>query len=318
MMWIISIFSLITLFGFFGYVFRNDYAVRRIRYSAPLIIIAVLTFAMSLTIVESGKIKTLTEFGIATNQDLTEGVYMIAPWKKSVEYSSRRDTVEQSNSTNNPLITLSKDPTDIQVDYVQPYQIKPGHLGKVFSLIGGPETFKNDVMVKASKSSVRNASPNFTWKEAGATKQKEFAQAIQDSFERKVKTILLKSGFKKNEIEDVVEFHPVDLRRARPIRDTIVNAVADKLAELEELEKQKTVSLKAKEIANRRKDEGKGLANLFKELPKGYTPNEVAMVLHGMADKTRADSLDKLISMDKGDINLIAIPSTNSIAIGGK
>lgn len=279
-------------------------------------IAGIFTVICMLTFVESGESKTLTQFGIATNQDLDKGVYMIAPWKSTVDpYNVRRDFVEFSESTENALIAMSKDKTEMQVDLLYPYKLSSGYFGKLYEEVGGPAWFKATVLAKAAKSTVRDIIPKYNWKESATTKKAEIAIALQTSFEEKVTNSLMQSGFTADEVTHIIDFQKVELRRVRPTKDAILDAVADKLAEKEELEKQKTTTQIADEIALRRTKEGKGISNLFGQLPKKYTPAEVALVLHAMADKVRADSIMKSISQQKGSVSIMAIPSTAAVAI---
>ena len=274
------------------------------------------TLVSSLTIIESGEASTLREFGIVTNQDLGEGVYLIAPWKNAnTNYSVRRNYVEFSDTSGNPLIALSKDPTEIQVDLLQPYQLHIGYFGNLYSKIGGPQTFQRTVLAKALASAVRDTSPKYGWKDAAALKKNQFAKDISVSFKSKVTASLINSGFTQKEVDSIITFHPLELRRARPTSDAIVNAVSDKLAELEELEKQETTTKISKEVAKRRTNEGKGISNLFGKLPKRYSPEQVSSVLHAMADKTRADAMMKAVSQDKTNLTLMAVPSTTAISV---
>lgn len=49
----------------------------------------------------------------------------------------------------------------------------------------------------------------------------------------------------------------------------------------------------AEEEARRRQNEGRGVSNLFAELPKEFTPTQIRAVLGAIADKVRAEAMMK-------------------------
>jgi hypothetical protein len=131
-------------------------------------------------------------------------------------------------------------------------------------------------------------------------------------FQHYVRTDLQELGFTAEEAEHAFVFPPVQLRKVLP-PDTILRAVTDKLAAEQEFEKQKTVTATAVEIARRRTREGQGIANLFSNLPKGFSPNQIAVILNAMATKQQADGIEKAVNM--GEAKLFVVGTNNPLSV---
>ena len=86
----------------------------------------------------------------------------------------------------------------------------------------------------------------------------------------------------------------MQLRKVLP-PNKVLNAVAEKIAAEEDLERQKTLTQIAEEEARRRQNEGRGVNNLFAELPQGFSPSQIREVLGAIADKTRAEAMMKAV-----------------------
>lgn len=99
----------------------------------------------------------------------------------------------------------------------------------------------------------------------------------------------------------------MQLRKILPPQK-VLNAVSEKVAAQEDLERQKTLTRIAEEEARRRQNEGRGVKNLFTELPAGLKPSEIREVLAAIADKTRAEATMKAV--ETGQVQIMIMYGT--------
>ena len=75
----------------------------------------------------------------------------------------------------------------------------------------------------------------------------------------------------------------------------VQNAISEKIASDQDLQRQHTLTAIAQEIAKRRINEGVGIRNLFSELPKNISPKDMSHLLSAMAEKEKADAVMKAV-----------------------
>ncbi|TRZ52490.1 hypothetical protein D4R99_02655, partial [bacterium] len=124
---------------------------------------------------------------------------------------------------------------------------------------------------------------------------------------------ITKLGLPAADAEQVFNILPVMLSKVLP-PDAVVISISNKAAALQDLERQKTLTSIAQEVANRRAQEGSGVSKLFAELPKDVKPEQIAIVLRALAEKTRSDA--ELKAVESGKISSMIISGgSNPIAV---
>lgn len=102
------------------------------------------------------------------------------------------------------------------------------------------------------------------------------------------------------------------LRDVRPDAK-VLNAISEKVAAEEDLKRQRVLTEIARQEAERRANEGIGVARLFSELPQGFSPDQIRAVLAALADKQRADALTKAV--ESGKVNVMVLPGPTPVAV---
>jgi len=188
------------------------------------------------------------------------------------------------------------------VDLAIPYQLSPDLAWKVYTLIG--LNYEQKLLMPAASAALREAAASFSWTDAVSTKRNELEARIHVVAKSIVNRNLVSSGFTAEEAGRAFSFMPPQIRRMAPPR-RILSAVADAKAAEEDLRRQVVLNEIALREAERRGHEGTGVRKLFDQLPKDMTTEQVRELLHALADKQRADSLQRAV--EKGQAKVIVI-----------
>ncbi len=255
-----------------------------------------VTLYQSLAIVPTGTIRVASMFGNIKHgfYDGT-GIQIVNPLLYLEELDAKRVEIDlqYADEKNTPIVTGTKDDNFLTVDAIFAYQIDKSLAYKVLATIGStyPEKMRAMAMV-----ALRQGVAKHTWTESVKQSSKT-EDAILAEYKSIVSQQLIGAGFSKEEAANAFIFYPVQLRKAVP-DEKVLNATANKLAEQENLATMATLTEQAKEIANRRREEGSGLRKLVLSLTGKpddtaitWTPEQLAMVINAIANQERATGM---------------------------
>lgn len=276
--------------------------------SIPLLILAV--GASSLRSVPPGQVAVATLFGAVQSRVYDEGLNFVNPLYSLQEFSIRREMFDFSGQDRHrgkageEIVAVSSDSTPLTIDVGFPLRLNGPSAWRVFQRIGPAHVVARQLIIPAARAAVRDAVAEFTWRDASTTARDKLAQRIEHRFRELVQTDLAAVGFSIDDAHSTFTIQPVQLRKILP-PEKVLNAVSEKIASEEDLQRQKTLTQIAEEEARRRQNEGRGVNNLFAELPQGFTPAEIRLVLGAIADKTRAEALMKAV--ETGQVNVVVM-----------
>lgn len=282
----------------------------------------------TVTTIDSGTFAVAKIFGkIQPGYYAGNGIQFINPLSDLTVISSKRTSFE----IDGPAISSDGNPLTTSVNF--PYMPNPTLSWKVLMLIG-PD-YENTLIKRAAMTAVRDGINAHTWLEANGMKptdandngkttslnanaegRREVEKSIHDAWKRTVVDQLTDSGFTAVEAQNAFDFSDVQLLHALP-QQNILDSIALKVAASQEYERQQIITKTAGEIAKRRTAEGEGYNNLIVAIKpldgQTITASGVAEILHGIADKERADATLSGIEGGKvGTIILSGAPVANT------
>lgn len=273
-----------------------------------------LAGAASIVIVAPGTVRVASLFGKVQEDVYGEGLHVVNPLMDFHEMSVRRQMYNFTEG--NELVSISQDGVRLQLDVAFPIRLNPELAWKVFQTIGPEQRYLNQLS-SAARTTVRDVVALYDWKSAATTKRQELAQVSQETFKAYLRNDLVSLGFTEAEADRAFSVLPVQLRRVLP-PEKVLNAISEKVASEEDLERQKTLTAIAEEAALRRANEGLGVKKLFAELPEGFSAEEISTVLNALAQKEKANALlkavetdqVKVIVMEGGSPAAVSVPAT--------
>ena len=283
--------------------------------SGTLFVIAAgLVIATAVRIVPPGHVGVATLFGAVQPGVYEEGLHVVNPFYSLEEFSVRRTMFDfrgaesggngRLGSAGAEIVSVSADSTPLRVDLGFPLRLNGPIAWKVFQRIGPQRAVALQLVVPAARSAVRDAVAGFTWRDAATGSRDKLAARIEARFRELVEQDLIAAGFPEEEARQTFTIQPVQLRKVLP-PNKVLNAVAEKIAAEEDPERQKTLTQIAEEEARRRQNEGRGVNNLFAELPQGFSPSQIREVLGAIADKTRAEAMMKAV--ETGQVQVVVM-----------
>ena len=278
-----------------------------------------LVVATAIRIVPPGHVGVATLFGAVQPGVYEEGLHVVNPFYSLEEFSIRRSMFDFRGAETNgngrlgsagaEIVSVSADSTPLRVDVGFPLRLNGPIAWKVFQRIGPQRVVARQLVIPAARSAVRDAVAGFTWRDAATGSRDKLAARIEARFRELVERDLVAAGFPEDEARATFTIQPVQLRKVLP-PNKVLNAVAEKIAAEEDLERQKTLTRIAEEEARRRQNEGRGVNNLFAELPEGFTPGEIRQVLSAIADKVRAEAMMKAV--ETGQVQVVVMNGSNA------
>lgn len=272
-----------------------------------LTLLVVFVFARSVKVVDNGEVIVTKTFGKTEDSGFEPGVHLIAPWVNTQVYN----TLRREFTFEGEVITNDSNPLEVSVGFAT--KLNPASAWKLQLLVG--EDYFDKVVVPAGQTATRSGIAKFGWEKAATSERSEVEAAIQQDFVKIVVDQLVAAGLSAAEAPGVLHVFPVQLRKSLPDKK-VLNAVAEKTASKQDLDRQKTLTDIAAEEAKRRTNEGTGIKNLFDSLPKGFTAEEISKVLTAMASKTRADAMMKAVESGNVDTVIMNGDSAPALAVG--
>jgi len=283
--------------------------------------LALLVFVAyhSLVIVPPGYVYTGTLFGNVQEQPYEQGgPKLVNPLVDFTSASVRRQVVEfqSAGNTGDPnsdrVVSLSKDNLPLDIDVTFAYRLNPRWAPWIYKNIGAESVYRSTLIIPAARNASRDAVAQFTSDEATTSQRELVAEKMRETFELRLVETLVSQGLAEEEARQVFTILPVQLRKALPPR-RVLNAIAEKEAAKQDLQRQETLTQIADEVARRRAKEGIGVSKLFAELPADFSPSQISVVLAALANKTRADALLKAVETEK--VEVLVVPDGNPVSV---
>ena len=315
---ILAALSLIGAFAVYARATARHRAAAQVGAGLMVLTSLALVAVAAVRIIPPGHVGVATLFGAVQTDVYEEGLHIVNPFYSIQEFSVRRTMFDFRGSENRgngrvgsagaEIVSVSSDSTPLRVDIGFPLRLNGPLAWKVFQRIGPQRVVATQLVVPAARSAVRDAVAGFSWRDAATVSRDKLAARIEERFRQLVERDLIAAGFPEEEARQTLTIQPVQLRKVLP-PDKVLNAVAEKIAAEEDLERQRTLTQIAEEEARRRQNEGRGVNNLFSELPQGFTPGEIRQVLSAIADKVRAEALMKAV--ETGQVQVVVMNGAN-------
>lgn len=287
-----------------------------------LIFGAVFSILMLFGSVSRGHVGVMTTFGeVNLGTIKPEGFYTKSPIVDVYEMTNQRRSVRRVATTdtkeqNTEVIALAKNEVRLTMDVEFPYQLNPRYAPLVFRYLGDDKRYEEELIFKASAKALRDGVSEFDANEAYQSKRVELNDRVTELFADAILAQLKNldgfRGLPEKELRNVIHVQPVQITRIEPPAK-ILNAIEERASALQDLERQKTLTKIAEEIATRRKNEGTGISNFLGELPKNVSVADAIQLLRASADMQRAQALGKAV--DDGKVPVIYLSGDTAVAV---
>lgn len=291
---------------------NRPFFARVLLYVAPIALV-VWCFVHSIVTVPVGHIGVPVLFSRVQNYQFKEGWTLFVNPLLSIEdmtyrrrvlefhSASASDSKDVRRGADNDVTVTSADDLPLSMDVTFAYSLNPNYASWVYRKMGGDEKYERDQVRQIARSATREAASSFSSHEATTSKREAFAKKMEDEFRSRLVADLVGQGLTKKEAEEVYIVYPVQLRKVLP-PEKVLNAISEKNAALHDRDRQQTLTEIARIEAERRSNEGLGVAKLFENLPKDFTPEDIALILSAIADKERADAMMRAVQSGKVNI----------------
>lgn len=272
-------------------------------------IICIMLGISSFTTVESGTVKIQKLFGVYQEGYLSEGVHLINPFSTTETTNIQRNAITVQDGDQNPgMSSTTKDEIQANVQANFSFSFNQEYVWWLRTYIGADDKVISQIVEKAAQSATRDVLASYTLQEARITKRSKLEKDLTDAFyESIISNLPQNKGINSKFLRSVIVVLPTQLMDIKP-DEKVINALNEKKATEINLDRQKTLTLIAKEAANRRQQEGQGIKRMFDQLPNDYTAQDVAFVLDASANKTRAEAMLKAV--EDGKVSSIIFEGT--------
>jgi len=325
----------------------------RVYIGLPAAVVLAVFVADGFMVVEPGTVRVVSYLGNVRERSYTAGFHYVLPGSRHAPMVVRRQIFELSGgsldgpdqpavpdaaaSTPAPAtpaaqtaaaaavsqastiearrtVALSLDRVPLSVDLTFPYQLSPDLAWKVYAIIG--LGYEQQLLMPAARAALRDAAASFTWSDAVSTKRTDMETRIHTKLRALVEDNLVRSGFTQHEADNAFSFMAPQVRRLAPPK-RILSAVSEAKAAEEDLKRQAVLNEIAAAEAVRRGNEGVGVRRLFDKLeaPKGMTSDQMRQLLYALADKQRADSLQRAVEKDQVKVIVIGGGSNPQVSV---
>lgn len=293
---------------------KHDQMKPRFPNLAPPILLGVILGAGigSIARVPAGHVGVPVMFGAVSDYTITEGVSLVSPLETIVKMDGRR--YQYDFGGDDRLISVSADENPLTMDVAFPITLRPDSANLVYQRIGGDDRYRRQLRTHA-REAVRRVVARYEWNDVVTKKRDEVARELRIAFERNVTQDLIAHGFSELQAGKAFIFSDVQMRRALPDQK-VLNAIAEKVASQQDLERQEVLTEIAQEEANRRANEGAGVSNLFAELPDGFTPEQIRLILDATSNKTKAEALMRAVESGKVEFMVLDGGALPSVGVG--
>jgi regulator of protease activity HflC (stomatin/prohibitin superfamily) len=292
----------------------RDYSLPKWPYITLGILAVVFIIYNTILIVPPGTTYVGTWFGTVQEKTYSQGMQFVNPMlsfekmdvrQRDAEFKSASgQSVSESDVT---AVSSNNLPMTIDVTYL--FTLNQKYAWWVYKNIGDDTVYYQNLIVRAAKTATRNATAEFTDEQAMTSKRVQLSDKMAKDFKETLVQNMTERGLPPADAEQVFTVLPVMLSKILP-PEAVITAISNKAAALQDLERQKTLTFIAQEVALRRAQEGSGVNKLFAELPKDVKPEQIAIVLRALAEKTRADA--ELKAVETGKVSSMIISGGNN------
>jgi regulator of protease activity HflC (stomatin/prohibitin superfamily) len=252
------------------------------------------TAVSSVVQIETGMIGVGKSFGKTFKSSFGPGINLVKPWTDIVLYDGLRMEFPYEG------IVIANDQNPLTVSIGFAIRLNPDLAWRIQTTVG--EDYFANLIVPAGQTAVREGFAAFSWTLAATSSRDEVQAKIDERFKHIVTRQLIAAGLSEQEASSALSFSPVQLRQSLPDQK-VLNAVAEKTAAQQDLERQETLTKISQEEAKRRSHEGDGVKNLFDKLPDNFSPDDIFKVLSALSAKTRADAMLKAV--ESGEVKTV-------------
>lgn len=265
-----------------------------------LSILIIGTAVASATIVDSGTVKVQKVFGKYLPGYIPEGFHFINPISSTSEISIQRQHINVDDGDSTPgMLCATSDNVQMMVQVNFAYGINKEYAAWIRREIGSEEKVTTSLLLPAAQSATRDASASFKLEEAQIKKRSAYEQSLKDEFTGNIFASLPKGkGLSDAELKNVIIIMPVQLKGVTADQK-VANALSEKKAAEIDLERQQTLTSIAFEQANRMKNQGQGVSNMFNALPKGYSPEQMERIINALSNYKKAEAMMKAVESGK-------------------
>lgn len=242
-----------------------------------------------LVIVPPGNVGIVNSFGKISDNTLDSGVYVVNPFAKVINFSTRLKDIKEN------IDTTSQEGLSLNLDVSLQYKLDPQKAAIVYKTIG---TDEKQLIISRFRSTVRAITANYSASAIYSTKRQEVAQKIDEELTKEIPSL----GF-------IVE---QALLRNVKMPETLQTAIQEKLKAEQENEQMKFVLEKERQEAERKRIEAKGIADSQKIIAGGLT-NQVLQLRSIEATEKIAQSNNSkivVIGSEKGGIPILIQPES--------
>lgn len=264
----------------------------------------IITIGFSGVMIDNTNVGVVKTFGKVTPSAMESGLHFVAPWSEVIYYNDLRNAFDYDGEV------ISKDSNPLMVSVGFATKLNPSMAWRIQTTVG--DNYFDRLVKPAGQTAARNGIAIYPWEQAATSDRNGVEGAILSEFKRLVIEQLVSSGLTEAEAQNALTFFPVQLRKSLPDAK-VLNAISEKTASKQDLERQNILTEIAAQEAQRRANEGTGVSNLFEKLPKGFTADEIAKVLTSLATKTRADSMLKAV--ESGQVKTIIMNGDTSSSV---
>jgi regulator of protease activity HflC (stomatin/prohibitin superfamily) len=255
-------------------------------------VLVLVSVVWSVTLVDTTDVGVIKVFGETEQSELAPGPHLVAPWKSVVRHTALPQTFDYDGE----VVASDGNPLKVTVGFTT--KLNSAMAWKLQSVLG--QDFYQNIVVPAGQTASRRGIAKFGWAAAATSERSAVEATILDEFHKVVLEQFTNAGISKEETALAFSIFPVQLRKALP-DDKVLNAVAEKTASDQDLERQGTINEIAKKESERRETEGEGIKKLFDKLPANFTAAEISHVLGAIANKTRAEAMLKAVESGQVD-----------------
>ena len=271
---LIIVALVVGLAGWSGSAGRGSFVPRALSMGAFALGILAL-IASGFTQIGAGQVGVSALFGAVDPAPLSQGLHLINPLKSVTEMSARTETVSVhagpggGQSAGESVDAISTDGMRMPLDVTVYYRLVEADAPWVYQHLG--EDYANKIVIPATRTAVREALASFSAQEAYSTKRKELTTAMESILRQHLRSLLDDYKFAGK----AVILQQVLLRNIG-IPDQVRDAIEKKLAAEQQALAMQFVLQKETQEAERKRIEGRGIADFQKIVTEGISDKLLA------------------------------------------
>lgn len=268
----------------------------------------VIILFFSINVVQPGTTMYTKLFGNLSYDTYDSGMHLINPMAVQNTMSIQRHSLDFSGE--NTAEALTSDRVAMFIDATIPY-IMNSHAAPLMEEFYGTKSW--NLIGPVSRSVMRGCMSVQPWEIAVSDEGRTaIGLCIADRMSSTVSTELEQAGFTSEQAAEAFTFPTAIVRKITPKLPRILDAINQEQAALIDLRRQETLTDIAEEEANRRENEGTGIAKMMNALPSGYTVAEMTGMILANAAKANAEAF--VTAVENGNPNITIITGQSAPA----